>query len=152
MDVARTAVRLGANVTVAYRRKESDMPADPAEVAEAREEGVKFLFEHKPVEIEEKNGRVAALVCEGDKKVKCDAVLAAIGQHIDLGALDLGTLTVDEKGRVIADEVTYQTAQPDIFVGGDAHTGPKFCNQAPIAQGKQARFYPQNTCIPARAS
>ena len=137
MDVARTAVRLGAEVTVAYRRKESDMPADPAEVAEAKEEGVKFVFEHKPVEIEGKNGKVAALVCEGDRKIKCDAILAAIGQRIDLGALDLGELKTDEKGRVLADEVTYQTAQPDVFVGGDAYTGPKFAIDA-IAQGKQA--------------
>ena len=137
MDVARTAVRLGAEVTVAYRRKESDMPADPAEVAEAKEEGVKFLFEHKPVEIEGKDGKVAALVCEGDKKIKCDAILAAIGQRIDLGALDLGELECDEKGRVKADAVTYQTAQKDIFVGGDAYTGPKFAIDA-IAQGKQA--------------
>ena len=137
MDVARTAVRLGAQVTVAYRRKESDMPADPAEVQEAKEEGVKFLFEHKPVEIEGKNGKVTALKCEGDKVVKCDAILAAIGQRIELDGLDLGELKVDEKGRVLADEVTYQTSQPDIFVGGDAHTGPKFAIDA-IAQGKQA--------------
>ena len=137
MDVARTAVRLGADVTVAYRRKESDMPADPAEVAEAKEEGVKFLFEHKPVEIEGKNGKVAALVCEGDKRVPCNAILAAIGQHIELGDLDLGELKTDEKGRVVADNVTYQTAQPDIFVGGDVLTGPKFAIDA-IAQGKQA--------------
>ena len=137
MDVARTAVRLGAQVTVAYRRRESDMPADPAEVAEAKEEGVKFLFEHKPVEIEGKNGKVTALACEGDKIIKCDAILAAIGQRIELDGLVLGELKVDEKGRVLADEVTYQTAQPDIVVGGDAHTGPKFAIDA-IAQGKQA--------------
>ncbi len=137
MDVARTAVRLGAEVTVAYRRKESDMPADPAEVAEAKEEGVMFLFEHKPVEIEGKDGKVAALVCEGDKKIECDAILAAIGQRIDLGGLDLGELECDEKGRVKADAMTYQTAQKDIFVGGDAFTGPKFAIDA-IAQGKQA--------------
>ncbi|MBR2808133.1 MAG: FAD-dependent oxidoreductase [Oscillospiraceae bacterium] len=137
MDVARTAVRLGADVTVAYHRKESDMPADPAEVAEAKEEGVKFLFEHKPVEIEGKNGKVAALVCEGDKRVPCNAILAAIGQRIELGDLDLGELKTDEKGRVVADNVTYQTAQPDIFVGGDVLTGPKFAIDA-IAQGKQA--------------
>ena len=137
MDVARTAVRLGADVTVAYRRKESDMPADPAEVAEAKEEGVKFLFEHRPACIEGKDGKVAALVCEGDKKIECDAILAAIGQRIDLGGLDLGALACDEKGRVIADEVTYQTAQKDIFAGGDVHTGPKFAIDA-IAQGKQA--------------
>ena len=136
MDVARTAVRLGAEVTVAYRRKESDMPADPAEVAEAREEGVQFKFEHRPVEIEGADGKVTALICEAGR-IECDAVLAAIGQQIDLGGLDLGELKVDEKGRVLADEVTYQTAQADIFVGGDAHTGPKFAIDA-IAQGKQA--------------
>ena len=136
MDVARTAVRFGANVTVAYRRKESDMPADPAEVAEAKEEGIQFLFEHKPVEIEGKNGKVTALVCEGDKKIKCDTIIAAIGQQIDLDGLDLGELKLGEKGRVQADGFTYQTAQKDIFVGGDAFTGPKFAIDA-IAQGKQ---------------
>ena len=135
MDVARTAARLGAEVTVAYRRKESDMPADPAEVAEAKAEGVKFLFEHRPVEIEGADGKVAALVCEAGR-IACDAVLAAVGQRIDLGGLDLGELTLDEKGRVQADSFTYQTAQPDIFVGGDAYTGPKFAIDA-IAQGKQ---------------
>ena len=135
MDVARTAARLGAEVTVAYRRKESDMPADPAEVAEAKAEGVKFLFEHRPVEIEGTDGKVAALVCEAGR-IACDAVLAAVGQRIDLGGLDLGELTLDEKGRVQADSFTYQTAQPDIFVGGDAYTGPKFAIDA-IAQGKQ---------------
>ena len=136
MDVARTAARLGASVTVAYRRKESDMPADPAEVQEAKDEGVKFVFEHKPVEIEGKNGKVSALVCDAGT-IKCDAVLAAIGQRIELGGLDLGELKCDEKGRVMADAVTYQTAQEDIFVGGDALTGPKFAIDA-IAQGKQA--------------
>ena len=136
MDVARTAVRFGANVTVAYRRKECDMPADPAEVAEAKEEGVQFLFEHKPVEIEGKNGKVTALVCEGDKKIKCDTIIAAIGQQIVLDGLDLGELKLGEKGRVQADGFTYQTAQKDIFVGGDAFTGPKFAIDA-IAQGKQ---------------
>ena len=136
MDVARTAVRFGANVTVAYRRKESDMPADPAEMAEAKEEGIQFLFEHKPVEIEGKNGKVTALVCEGDKKIKCDTIIAAIGQQIDLDGLDLGELKIGEKGRVQADGFTYQTAQKDIFVGGDAFTGPKFAIDA-IAQGKQ---------------
>ena len=137
MDVARTAVRLGASVTVAYRRKESDMPADPDEVAEAREEGVQFLFEHRPDAIEGKHGQVTAIRCEGDKLVKCDTVLAAIGQRIDLEGLDLGELKTDEKGRVLADGVTYQSAQQDIFVGGDVLTGPKFAIDA-IAQGKQA--------------
>ena len=135
MDVARAAVRLGADVTVAYRRKESDMPADPAEVAEAKEEGIKFLFEHKPVEIKGSKGKVTALVCEAGE-VKCSSVIAAIGQKIDWGKLDIGELKVDEKGRAEADGLTYQTAQPDIFVGGDVLTGPKFAIDA-IAAGKQ---------------
>ena len=136
MDVARAAVRTGAEVTVAYRRTEKDMKADPAEVAEAREEGVKFVFEYKPVEIKGKNGKVTEFVSEAGS-IKCDSVLTAIGQKIDFGGLDLGELKCDEKGRVEADGMTYQTAQPDIFVGGDALTGPKFAIDA-IAHGKQA--------------
>ena len=135
MDVARAAVRLGADVTVAYRRKESDMPADPAEVAEAKEEGVKFLFEHKPVEIKGTSGKVSALKCDAGE-IKCSAVIAAIGQTIDWGKLDVGELKVNEKGRAEADGFTYQTAQSDIFVGGDVMTGPKFAIDA-IAAGKQ---------------
>lgn len=136
MDVARAALRLGADVTVAYRRKESDMRADPEEVAEAKAEGVKFLFEHKPVELRGADGRVTELVCEGDT-VPCDSVIAAVGQRIDWGGLDVGALETDEKGRAKADGVTYQTAQEDIFVVGDALTGPKFAIDA-IAAGKQA--------------
>ena len=104
-------------------------------MAEAKEEGVRFLFEHRPVEIEGADGRVTALVCEAGH-IECDAILAAIGQRVDLGSLDLGELKVDEKGRVEADGFTYQTAQPDIFVGGDVYTGPKFAIDA-IAAGKQ---------------
>ena len=133
MDVARTAARLGAAVTVAYRRKESDMPADPAEVAEAREEGVQFLFEHRPESIEKKRGKVTALVCDAGR-IECDTVLTAIGQRIDWGGLSVDT---DEKGRAVVDGVTYQTSQPDFFAGGDVVTGPKFAIDA-IAAGKQA--------------
>ena len=136
MDVARAAVRLGVQVTVAYRRKESDMPADPAEVAEAREEGVSFLFEHRPSELRGVDGKVTALVCDSGV-IECDAVIAAIGQVIDWGGLDVGGLKKDEKGRAEADGLTYQTAQSDIFTGGDVLTGPRFAIDA-IAAGKQA--------------
>ena len=135
MDVARSAVRLGVKATVAYRRKESDMRADPSEIAEAREEGVKIVFEHKPVEIIGAEGKVTALKCDTGT-LKCDTVIAAIGQSVDWGALDVGTLKTDAKGRAVADGFTYQTAQPDIFAGGDVFTGPKFAIDA-IAAGKQ---------------
>lgn len=135
MDVARAAVRLGADVTVAYRRKESDMPADPAEVAEAKEEGVKFAFEHKPTAIKGESGRVTAFAAEAGE-IECDSVIVAIGQTVEWGGLDVGALERDEKNLAKADGFTYQTAQSDIFVGGDAFTGPKFAIDA-IAAGKQ---------------
>lgn len=136
MDVARTAVRLGADVTAVYRRKEENMPADPSEVAEAREEGVKFVFEYRPSEITGENGRVSALVCDAGT-VECDGVIEAIGQKADWGGLDTGELKKNEKGLAEADSFTYQSDQKDIFVGGDVLTGPKFAIDA-IAAGKQA--------------
>ena len=133
IDVARSAVRLGAKVTVCYRRKESDMPADPEEVAEAKAEGVKFLFEHKPVELVGADGKVVKLVCEGDE-CEVDSVIAAIGQKIDASAFGV---ELGEKGNVLANAKTYQTSVSDIFAGGDVVTGPKFAIDA-IAAGKEA--------------
>ena len=137
IDVARTAIKLGVkDVTVVYRRTEKDMKADALEVKEAREDGVKFLFEHKPVEIVSKDGKITALRCEcGD--IGCDTVIAAIGQKIDLGGIAAEGLALTEKGTVIAKELTYQTNVPDIFAGGDVQTGPKFVIDA-IAAGREA--------------
>lgn len=137
IDVARTAIKLGVkDVTVVYRRTEKDMKADALEVKEAREDGVKFLFEHKPVEIVSKDGKITAFRCEcGD--IGCDTVIAAIGQKIDLGGIAAEGLALTEKGTVIAKELTYQTNVPDIFAGGDVQTGPKFVIDA-IAAGREA--------------
>lgn len=137
IDVARTAIKLGVkDVTVVYRRTEKDMKADALEVKEAREDGVKFLFEHKPVEIVSKDGKITAFRCEcGD--IGCDTVIAAIGQKIDLGGIAAEGLALTEKGTVIAKELTYQTNVSDIFAGGDVQTGPKFVIDA-IAAGREA--------------
>ncbi len=137
IDVARTVIRLGVkDVTIVYRRTEKDMKADALEVKEAREDGVKFLFEHKPVEIVSKDGKITAFRCEcGD--VKCDTVIAAIGQKIDLGGIAAEGLALTDKDTVIAKELTYQTNVPDIFAGGDVQTGPKFVIDA-IAAGREA--------------
>ena len=64
MDVCRTAVRLGADTYVIYRRSEAEMPADKEEVAEAMEEGVKFRYLNAPVEIEGASGKVTGLKVE----------------------------------------------------------------------------------------
>ena len=155
MDVCRTALRLGAETYVVYRRGEDEMPADKEEVAEAREEGVKFCFLNAPVEVLGTDGKVCGLKVElmelgepdekGRRKpvgtgkfetIEVDSVIAAVGQAIDWGTLDVGALATGKKGNAVADAVTYQTAQSDIFVGGDVYTGPKFAIDA-IAAGRE---------------
>ncbi len=156
MDVCRTAVRLGADeVYVIYRRSQDEMPADKEEVAEAMAEGVKFRFLNAPAEILGENGRVKALkveimeLGEADEKgrrkpvgtgrfeeIEVSAVIGAIGQKIDLGGIDAEGMVMNLNGTIAADPVTLQTAQPDIFVGGDVYTGPKFAIDA-IASGRE---------------
>ena len=151
IDVARTALRLGSSdVTIVYRRKETDMKADALEVKEAREEGIKFLFEHKPVEIISANGKVKALKCEC-AEVRCDTIVAAIGQKIDLGGIADESLELGAKGTINVAELTYQTSVKDIFAGGDVQTGPKFVIDA-IAAGREAaismhRYMRPNTSL-----
>ena len=155
MDVCRTAVRLGAETYVIYRRSEEEMPADKEEIKEAKEEGVKFCFLCGPAEILGQDGKVCGLkveimeLGEPDEKgrrapigtgkfetIEVDSVLAAVGQTIDWGKLDIGELKTGKKGNALADAITYQTEQKDIFVGGDVYTGPKFAIDA-IAAGRE---------------
>ena len=152
MDVARAALRLGAHVTVYYRRNEEEMPADRDEVAEAKAEGVCFRYLTAPVEIQGE-GTVSALKLEkmvpgardaggrlsirgsGEfETVPTTAVLVATGQKVDLGGIGL---RAGMKGTVEADEMTCQTEIPDVFAGGDVVTGPQFVIDA-IAAGKEA--------------
>ena len=153
IDVARTAVRLGADeVTVVYRRGRDEMPADADEVAEAEAEGVKFRFLASPAEITG-IGKAEALTVElmelGDVDAKgrrksvgtgrfetiaVDSVISAIGQKIDL--CNIAAFRTNANGTVIADAKSYQTSVDDVFAGGDAVTGPKFAIDA-IAAGKE---------------
>ena len=156
IDVARTAVRLGAeNVTIVYRRGRDEMPAADDEIAEAEEEGVKFMFLASPVEISGK-GKAQELKVElmelgeadakGRRKpvgtgkfqtVPVSSVISAIGQLVDMGGIDEGTnMQFSRKGTVYVDSLSYQTGEPDIFAGGDVVTGPKFAIDA-IAAGKE---------------
>ena len=152
LDVARSAVRLGAKVTVYYRRSEEEMPADKDEVAEAKAEGIEFRYLAAPVEISGE-GRVQSLRLEkmllggrDDKgrriakgtgeyeTVPVAAVLSATGQKVELGGIGLVT---NKHGTVDVDPLTCQTTTPDVFAGGDVVTGPKFAIDA-IAAGKEA--------------
>ncbi len=152
MDVARAAVRLGAKVTVYYRRSEAEMPADRDELREAMDEGVQFRFLTAPVEIgdaggalslklermelgaEDAKGRSSVTGTGEFETVPVTAVLSATGQKVDLGGIEV---PVGAHGTVEADPLTCQTRVPDVFAGGDAVTGPQFVIDA-IAAGKEA--------------
>ena len=157
IDVARTALRLGAeDVTIVYRRSRDEMPAAADEIAEAEEEGVRIMYLAAPVEVLG-SGKVSGVKVEvmelgeadakGRRKpvgtgkfetLELDAVISAIGQKIDLGGISAGTgIQLSSKGAVMVDELSYQTGEPDVFAGGDVVTGPKFAIDA-IAAGKEA--------------
>ena len=157
IDVARTSSRCGsAEVSVYCLEARDIMPASEEEIAEAEEEGVKINCGWGPKEILTENGKVTGVVMrkclsvfDEEKRfapvydenetitIRCENVFMSIGQSIIWG--DLLADTGVELGRgqaAVADGLTYQTAEPDIFVGGDVYTGPKFAIDA-IAAGKE---------------
>ena len=157
IDVARTAHRCGADsVTMFCLEPREKMPASEEEIAEATEEGVSLNCGWGPKEILTENGKVTGIVfkrCvsvwdesgrfsptydEADTKtVPCDRFFLSIGQSIQWGSLLEGTKVELGRGNgAKADSLTYQTAEPDIFVGGDVYTGPKFAIDA-IAAGRE---------------
>ena len=157
IDVARTAHRCGADsVTMFCLEPREKMPASEEEIAEAMEEGVSLNCGWGPKEILTENGKVTGIVfkrCvsvwdesgrfsptydEADTKtVPCDRVFLSIGQSIQWGSLLEGTKVELGRGSgAKADSLTYQTAEADIFVGGDVYTGPKFAIDA-IAAGRE---------------
>ena len=157
IDVARTAFRAGASEVEMYCLEGPDeMPAAKDEVAEAKEEGVvvKNCWGPKEVLVEDgkitgivlkqctqvydKDGRFSPLYDENETKtVACDHVLLSIGQAAVWGDLLKGSkVELRGNGTVVADPVTLQTGEPDIFVGGDINHGAKFAIDA-IADGKE---------------
>ena len=145
IDVARAAVRLGAKVTVLYRRDCDSMPAADDEVEEAIEEGVSFCFLASPAEIlgagkaeelkleimELRHGKPAGT--GKYETINVSAVISAVGQEIDLRGIVVET---GAKGTVNVSLPSFQTSEPDVFAGGDVVTGPKFAIDA-IAAGKE---------------
>ena len=158
IDVARTAVREGAESVAMYcLEARNEMPALNEEIEEALEEDIVINNSWGPKRIISKDGKVTGIelkkcvsVFDKDKKfnpkydenktitVDADFVLLSVGQSIDWGGLLKDSAVVLNRNNTAqADSLTYQTAQSDVFVGGDAYTGPKFAIDA-IAAGKQA--------------
>lgn len=157
IDVARTASRCGASeVSMFCLEGREIMPASEEEITEAQEEGITLNCGWGPKEILTENGKVKGIVfkkClsvfDENKRfapkfdeavtmtVPCERVFLSIGQSIVWGNLLEGSKVELGRGNgAVADKVTYQTAEPDIFVGGDVYTGPKFAIDA-IAAGKE---------------
>ncbi len=157
IDVARSAHRCGADSVNMYCLEPRDrMPASEEEIGEATEEGVAIHCGWGPKEILTENGKVKGIVfkrcvsvwdAEGrfsptydendTMTVECEHVFLSIGQSIQWGDLLAGTKVALGRGNgAVADSLTYQTDEPDIFVGGDVYTGPKFAIDA-IAAGRE---------------
>ena len=143
MDSCRTAKRLGADVTLVYRRSEKEMPARLEEVKHAKEEGIHFLTLHNPKEyLADENGCVRAAVLDvmelgepdasGRRRpeptgktetLDCDQVIVAIGVSPNpLVPKSIKGLELGRKNTIVVDE-NMQSSQPDIYAGGDIVRG-----------------------------
>ncbi|MHC1636012.1 MAG: NAD(P)-binding protein, partial [Candidatus Methanospirareceae archaeon] len=156
IDVARSALRLGSDVVILYRRSREEMPARAEEVEAAEEEGVKIEFLVAPKRIIGEDGKVKGIECirmklgepdetgrrrpipiEGSEfTIDVDTVIPAIGQSSALAFLE-GSGVETPKGRWIKVDDNLMTSQPGIFAGGDAVTGPALVIDA-IAAGRKA--------------
>ncbi len=157
IDVARNATRVGADtVNMFCLENREQMPALEEEIEEALEENIVINNSWGPTRIIEENGKVKGVEFRkclsvfdengrfnpkfDDKDVKvvdADYVLISVGQSIDWGnILDGSKVELNPNNTVKADGFTYQTNEPDIFVGGDSYSGPRFAIDA-IAAGKQ---------------
>lgn len=162
IDCSRTAVRLGCKVTTMYRRTRAEMPAHPAEIRGAEEEGVRFIFLAAPTRVitdrfgkvtgveyiamrqgePDASGRCTPVPIEGSEQIlQCDTVVSSIGQKPELDCLYQDDATCPLKPTkwrtLAADPDTLQTAIPNVFTGGDMFTGPNLVISA-VGGGRKA--------------
>ncbi len=162
MDAARTARRLGADVTVLYRRTRNEMPANEWEIHHAEEEGVSIIELAAPMAANVKDGRLAGFICqrntlsddrddsgrcrpvaveESDFLTEADTVIVAVGQAVDADDIIAGGISADsftKRGTFGVDPKTLQVnGHEGVFAGGDALRGPATAIEA-IADGNRA--------------
>lgn len=143
IDCARTAKRLGADVTLIYRRTRREMPAEKHEIVAAEEEGINFKFLTNPIEIIGDNGKMKSIKFaemklgsrddSGRRRPEptgkeftedFDNVMAAVSQTSDLKILEDSNVKTTPWNTVVANELTFGTNIPDVFAGGDVVQGP----------------------------
>jgi NADH-quinone oxidoreductase subunit F len=157
VDSARTARRLGADVTIVYRRERKDMPAIPEEIEAAEHEGVKFAYLLAPHRIVgDKDGRVVAIEAVRTKlgefdtsgrrrpvstdeviRMKCDSIVLAVGEKVDPDFSRASGLTVKENGTLEVERYSLETSRDRFYAGGDLITGASNVSNA-MGIGKKA--------------
>ncbi len=157
IDAARVSSRCtDNNITMFCLEEENEMPASKEEIKEALEEGIALHCGWGPKEILEENGQVCGVIfkkCvhvfdeqgrfspvyeeENTMTIPCRYVIFSVGQTVQWGDLsDQLHVELRPNGTAFANKLTYQTSEPDIFVGGDVYTGPSFAIDA-IAAGRE---------------
>ncbi len=175
LDCSRASLRMGASqVSVVYRRSETEMPADPEEVEDAREEGIQFHFLTQPVEILAENGSMTGLRCirmelgepdwsgrrrpvpvEGSEfDLIADTLIPAIGQKTDLSFINPEDgIEITRHETIKTDPNTMMTTKAGVFAAGDAVSGPLTVVHG-IAGGKMAarmihQYITTGKCLPS---
>jgi len=157
IDSARTALRMGAEVTVIYRREKKDMPAIREETDSAAEEGVKFLFLATPHRIVgdeagnvkaievvktklgefDSSGRRRPVPTEEIRRVQCDTVILAVGEAVDQDFVRAAGLRIKEHGTLEVDRYSLETTRSKFYAGGDLISGASNVSNA-MGYGKKA--------------
>ncbi|HKD85037.1 MAG TPA: FAD-dependent oxidoreductase [Terriglobales bacterium] len=157
IDSARTARRLGASVTVVYRRERKDMPAIEEETAAAEEEGAKIVFLSAPHRIigdakdnvralevvktrlgeYDRSGRRKPILTDEVQRFECDSIILAVGETADLEFAESSGMEIKGGSRIEVNHFTLQTSRPRFFAGGDVVTGASNVSGA-MSYGKRA--------------
>jgi len=169
LDGARVALRLGADEAhIIYRRSRAEMLAEPEEVEEAENEGIKIHFQVAPIKISHKDEKVSGIECirtrltepdtTGRRKpipiegseffIEAEHIIPAIGQDPDLDYLgDNLNLEISKWHLLVVNPETLQTNVPSIFAGGDVITGPATIIEAVDARKRAAKY--MKNCPPS---
>ncbi len=157
IDSARTALRMGSEVTILYRREREDMPAIEEETEAAQQEGARIVFlvaphrviggadgNVKAIEVVatrlgeyDSSGRRKPVSTDEIRRFECDSVILAIGETFDLDFARASGLQIKESGLIEVDRFSLETSRPTFYAGGDVITGASNVSNA-MGWGKKA--------------
>jgi NADH-quinone oxidoreductase subunit F len=151
IDAARSARRLGAHVSVVYRRSRADMPANLEELEGAIEEGIELITMAQPLEVLadegtksvralkvmkmlagdiDATGRPSPLASGESCEIPCDSLIVAVGERVDASGIEVLGVELDRGGRVKVDNFAFRSSNPKVYAAGDAVTGPATAAEA----------------------